>query len=94
MIRSDSPQPGIEGQPRVAKILVEAVPSFHQRLLNNVRRVEPRGQSAVEADSHHFPESQPVPLQERAAGLGVAAAGRLKQFFRVGFVQAGMRVVP
>jgi hypothetical protein len=84
-VQLDHPLPGELPEPReererpVAQVRIEAGRRRHQRVLDDVGRVEPRQQPPVEPDGDDPPETGPMPLQEPLPGVVVAPTGPLDE---------------
>ena len=68
------PQPEQRGELRVGQVGVEVAGDVEERLLEDVRRIEPASQPRVQAQLDHAPEPVAILVEERRQRLAVAAA--------------------
>ena len=77
------PQPEQGGKLRVCQVGVEVAGDVEERLLDDIRCVEPGSKPRVEAQLHHVPEAVAMLVEERCQRLLVAAAELLDRVIRV-----------
>ena len=77
------PQPEQRGELGVGQVGVEVAGDVEERLLEDVRRVEPGPQPRVDAQLHHAPEPIAVLVEELRQRLAVAAAKPVDRVDRV-----------
>ena len=77
------PQPEQRGELRVGQVGVQVAGDVEERLLDDVRRVEPGPQPRVQAQLHHAPEPVAMLFEQHRQRPAVAAAELLDRVDRV-----------
>ena len=78
VLAGDQPQPAEERQRLVPQIIVHPPGRVGQGFLDDIRRIEPRGQPAIEPRRDHAAEIVAITLQQLAPGVVVALAGQAR----------------
>ena len=82
----DQAQPKKQRVGRLAQVFAQPPDDFDVGLLDHVRGIDPRLQSAIEAQLHHAAQACPMPADELIESLLVAGTGPFQKASRDGGV--------
>ena len=84
LFQGQLPNPRIERKRPVPQVLRQPLGCPDERLLDNVRRIDPARKPRIHTDAHHPLKAVSVPYQESLAGLTVARRRLPHQFLGIG----------
>jgi len=76
-------QPGIKGQGSIAQEVGQFLVRIGERVLHDIRGVDPGGEPPVKMNRNHLPKPVPVSLQKLLECVTLAASGFLDQLLRL-----------
>ena len=68
------PEPGVIGQRPGSQILLKVLGRVKERILDDIGRIDPGGQAAIEPHGHHPRQAVLEPQEQLLTGCGVAPA--------------------